>query len=367
MSVQDPIIIYQLLNDMPSYDKLRDCPVLNKNYLPQLLSCNVAAKPITHLTGASSTAPRPEQQGILLDHFVPLKLVNGEAIIQQVTTVTIAVEAVQNLRTILVELLQTLKSRIPLLHQFYSNICSDLLTVLQNRGEDRIDEIPAKLLHKITNEHMYLIFKVMKDEIQRQASCSDTTSVTPQEMVDKIAAVTKAHLSADNVEKILNYNETKLKKIAELVPMTIEGKLMPVIATANRSPRFERNNSASRTKSPTTTGTRNKTLNPTQAAAVTPYRRTTTTTTGTNANPQQGQPKLKSDICISHLATGLNVPDSKPCRHGDNCRLTHVTIPTAGTKLHAGTKAKIISTIEQRYNGNSSTFKEHLLTALQAV
>jgi hypothetical protein len=170
------------------------------------------------------------------------------------------------------------------------------------------------------------------------------------------------------VEKILNYNETKLKKIAEVVPMTIEGKLIPVIAPANRSPRFDRNNSASRTKSPTTTGNRNKTLNPTQATAVTPYRRPTTTTTGTNANPQdkQGQPKLKSDICISHLATGLNVPESKPCRHGDNCRLTHVTIPAAGAKLHAGTKAKIVATIEARYNGNSS-FKDHLLAALQAV
>jgi hypothetical protein len=372
MSVHDPIVLYQLLNDMPSYDKLRDCPVLHKNYLPQFLSCNFAARPITHMTGATSTAPRPEQQGILLDHFLPCIVVNGKNMIQQITSGPLGSEAIQNLRTIVIELLQLLKSKIPLLHQFYSTICSELQRVLQNRGEERIDEMPAKLIHKIANEHMYLIFKVFKDEIQRQANGSDNTTVSPQDMIDKVATVAKAHLSADNVEKYLNYNDTKLRKIAELVPMTIEGELIPAAVSTSRSPRFDKTNSTFRQKSPSTINyptSKSKTISPNPVTTVPPYRRTTTTTNSANANPngQQGQSRLKTDICISHLATSLKVPESKPCRHGDNCRLTHVTIPTDGNKLHAGTKAKIVATIEARYNGNSSTFKEHLLTALQTV
>jgi hypothetical protein len=141
------------------------------------------------------------------------------------------------------------------------------------------------------------------------------------------------------------------------------------------SPRAGRNetNQFSRFRSPgsnNNTIVRSKPINPTHPSIVTPrFRQPAAKPSqplGTTQTPNTNQTKTKSDICISHLATSLHVPESKPCRHGDNCRLTHVTVPSGGGKLHPGTKAKVLAHIASRYAGNSS-FKDNLLIALQSV
>ena len=158
-----------------------------------------------------------------------------------------------------------------------------------------------------------------------------------------------------------------LDKIPSFSQVTIEGKIIPYQSTpAGRS-------NASKMQS-LVQGQRQRTgsqsVIPPGSITKTPKDKTRPALappTVTN-NPGQRQPfsqpsSTPNEVCLRQLATSLQLSESKPCKHGTNCKLMHIVLPAAGTKLPTSIKTKIQSTIERRYPGNS-TFKDNLLAAL---
>ena len=82
--------------------------------------------------------------------------------------------------------------------------------MLQNRGEDRFDEMEPKLIHKIVNDHFFHIFKVFIDEIQLNFNGTEASSFDDQwakQFIKKIDDRANSLLSVENIDKFNNYND----------------------------------------------------------------------------------------------------------------------------------------------------------------